>query len=49
MTVRGVGALTAHLVRRGMAATCSCAARRWKVDVSRSFAGVTVRAEVRSH
>jgi len=48
VTVPGVGALAAHMVRRAVAATCGCAARRWQVDVSRSFAGVTVRAEVRS-
>lgn len=49
MTILGGGlTLASDLVRRALVATCGCAARRWKVDVSRSFVGVTIRAEVRS-
>jgi hypothetical protein len=48
MTVPAVGTLAVRLVRRAVAATCGCAARQWQVDVSRSFAGVKVRAQVRS-
>jgi hypothetical protein len=47
VTAQGVVALASQLLRRAFA-TCACAARPWKLDVSRNFAGVTVRAEVRS-
>jgi hypothetical protein len=37
-----------QLLRRLLGAACGCAARAWRVDVSRTIGGLTVRAEVRS-
>jgi hypothetical protein len=49
VTIPGIGlTLASDLIRRALVATCGCAARRWKIDLSRSFAGVAIRAEVRS-
>ena len=48
MTGGGAGAIASRVLRRLLDAACGCAARAWRVDVSRSFGGVTVRAEVRS-
>lgn len=48
MTGRGIGALASRVLRQFLDAACGCAARAWRVDVSRSIGGVTVRAEVRS-
>jgi len=45
----GAGELASRLLRQAPAATCGYAIRRdGKVDVNRTVAGVTVRAEVRS-
>lgn len=48
MTGRGVGALASRTIRLLVAAACGCASRHWKLDISRSIAGVTVRAEIRT-
>jgi hypothetical protein len=48
VTGRGVGALASRALRQVLDAACGCAARHWRVDVSRSVGGVTLRAEVRS-
>jgi hypothetical protein len=43
------GMAAARLLRDVLAATCGCAGPRWKVDATRTVAGLTVRAEVRSN
>jgi hypothetical protein len=48
MTSSSIASLAPRLLRRMVLATCGCAARHWKVDASRSFGGVVVRAELRS-
>ena len=45
----GAGGLVARLLDQALAAACRCTGRgAWKMDVSHTFAGVVVRAEVRS-
>jgi hypothetical protein len=36
-----------HLLRPVLTAACGCALRRWKIDISHRFAGVTILAEIR--
>lgn len=47
MTTRGAAKLLAWLVRGARVVVCACTARRWQVDVTRSFGGVALRAEMR--
>lgn len=47
MTTRGAAELLSWLVRGARIAVCACAARRWQVDLTRSFGGVALGAEVR--
>jgi hypothetical protein len=40
--------IASRVLRRLLDTACGCAARAWRVDVSRTIGGLTVRAEVRS-
>ncbi len=48
MTDAAAGLRFSRLLPRLVARICGCALPRWKVELSRTVAGVTVRAEARS-